>query len=208
MGYRFGVLASQREPVGEQGEESMKERVARIGTIFLVMAKIGCFTFGGGWSIIAQMQVEFVEKRQMMTQEQLVDFMSLSRSFPGIMIINMAVMFGYTAEGVAGALAAAFGLSFPALIAIGIVTYFYTKLHNNIYVLKILNGVRSAVIPIIISAAFKLKGKALTSKTGFVIMCIALVLCAFSPINKVYIVVLGATSGLLIWRGGRTDALS
>lgn len=48
----------------------------RLGTIFYIMAKIGLFTFGGGWSIIAQMQSEFVDKRHWMTEEQVVDYMS------------------------------------------------------------------------------------------------------------------------------------
>ena len=46
------------------------------------MFKIGAFTFGGGWSIIAQMQAEFVDRRGWMTEEQIADYMSLAKSFP------------------------------------------------------------------------------------------------------------------------------
>lgn len=176
--------------------------------IFGTMAKIGCFTFGGGWSIVAQMQEEFVDRRGWITEEQLVDFMSLSRSFPGIMIINISVMFGYTVSGVTGALAAAFGLSLPALLSIAVVTYFYSAMKSNVYVAKILNGVRCAVIPIILSAAWKLKGKALTCKIGYGIMAVALVLCAFTSVNKILVVVMGAASGLLIFRKEKFDAVS
>ena len=63
----------------------------RLGTIFYIMAKIGLFTFGGGWSIIAQMQNEFVDKRRWLTEEQVVDYMSLAKSFQGEIIINMSV---------------------------------------------------------------------------------------------------------------------
>ena len=48
------------------------ERYKRLGIIFYIMAKIGLFTFGGGWSIIAQMQNEFVDKRRWLTEEQVV----------------------------------------------------------------------------------------------------------------------------------------
>ena len=49
------------------------KRYKRLLEIFYVMAKIGLFTFGGGWSIIAQMQNEFVDKRGWMDEEQVVD---------------------------------------------------------------------------------------------------------------------------------------
>lgn len=91
------------------------EKTRRLPAIFFIMMKIGLFTFGGGWSIIAQIQNEFVDKKGWMTEEQIVDYMSLAKSFPGIMIINMSVFCGYTMAGPAGAVAAAFGLSLPAL---------------------------------------------------------------------------------------------
>ena len=67
------------------------DKLKKIGIIMITMFKIGAFTFGGGWSIIAQMQNEFVDRRGWMSEEQIVDYMSLAKSFPGIMIINMSV---------------------------------------------------------------------------------------------------------------------
>jgi len=180
--------------------EEKERKFQRIWTIFAVMFKLGCFTFGGGWSIIAQMQVEFVEKRKWITEEQLLDFTSLSRSFPGIMVINIAVMFGYSVAGFFGAIAAAFGLALPAIVSIGIVTYFYNSLRNNVYAEKILNGIRSAVIPIIISAAVKLREKSLVSKLGYVLMIISLLLCTFTNINKILVVLFGIIVGLIYWK--------
>ena len=52
------------------------EKTKRLPAIFFIMAKIGLFTFGGGWSIIAQIQNEFVDKKGWMTEEQIVDYMS------------------------------------------------------------------------------------------------------------------------------------
>ncbi len=89
-------------------------RAGKLWTMFWIMAKIGCFTFGGGWSIIVQIQHEFVDKRGWMKEEQIIDFMSVAKSLPGIMIVNMSVLCGYAMEGAAGALSAAFGLTAPA----------------------------------------------------------------------------------------------
>lgn len=184
------------------------EKLKRLWMIFIVMAKIGLFTFGGGWSIIMQIQNEFVEKRGLLTEEQIVDYMSLAKSFPGVMIINMSVFCGYTMAGVAGAFAAAIGLSVPALGAIALVTYFYASLKENIYVAKILNGVRSVVIPVIIGAAIKLKKTALKGKSAYVIAAVVFFVCAMTSFNKALIIVIALIAGLMIWRGGIPDDLS
>ncbi len=177
------------------------EKGKRLPAIFFIMAKIGLFTFGGGWSIIAQIQNEFVDKRGWMTEEQIVDYMSLAKSFPGIMIINMAVFCGYAMAGVAGAVVAAFGLSLPALAAIAVVTYFYESLRDNPYVAKVLNGVRSVVIPIIISACVRMWGTALRGRSAWFILIGSFLLCALTGFSKLLLILIALVLGLLIWRG-------
>mgnify|MGYP002508038869 CR=1 FL=1 len=181
-------------------DAGLVSRWRRLAVMFWVMAKIGCFTFGGGWSIIGQMQNEFVEKRKWMTEEQILDFMSLARSFPGIMIINMSVLCGYAMEGVAGAVSAAFGLSMPALFAIGLVAYFYEGLRNNPYVEKVLAGVRCVVIPIILQATWKLRGKSLISAASWVFVTASFLVCAFTSVSKPLVIVAGAVLGFLVFQ--------
>ncbi len=184
------------------------EKLKRLIIIFKTMFKIGLFTFGGGWSIIAQIQNEFVDRRGWMSEEQLVDYMSLAKSFPGIMIINMSVFCGYTMCGVAGAVTAAVGLSTPALLAIAVVTYFYSALRSNIFVARILNGVRSVVIPIIISAALKLKTTAIRGRSAWWILLASFLVCVFTDVNKALVIITALVAGLLIWRGEIPDDLS
>lgn len=185
--------------------EESTSRMKHLWEIFWIMAKIGCFTFGGGWSIVGQMQSEFVERRGWLNEEQIVDYLSIAKSFPGVMIINMSVMCGYAMEGVAGAAAAAFGLSAPALVAIGIVTYFYSSLKSNAYVEKVLSGVRCVVIPIILHAAWRLKKQSMTSEVSWILLIISFVVCAFTSFSKPLVVMAGAVCGLLIWRGEMPD---
>ena len=201
--------------IGKYGMERLRrkddgkmEKTRRLPAIFFIMMKIGLFTFGGGWSIIAQIQNEFVDKKGWMTEEQIVDYMSLAKSFPGIMIINMSVFCGYTMAGAAGAVAAAFGLSLPALAAIAVVTYFYESLRDNIYVAKILNGVRSVVIPIIISACVRMRGTAIRGKSAWVILAVSFVVCTLTGFSKLLLILIALALGLLIWRGRISDDLS
>ena len=195
------------ERAGVYMKEKIAERptIGKLAVMFWTMAKIGCFTFGGGWSIIVQIQHEFVDKRGWMTEEQIIDFMSVAKSFPGIMIVNMSVLCGYAMGGVAGALAAAFGLTAPAIIAIGLVTYFYSSLKANPYVERVLNGVRCVVIPIILQAAWKLRGKSLTSVISYVFLAASFVVCAFTDISKPIVIVAGAVLGLMVCKGGNEN---
>lgn len=64
----------------------MKDRVKKGLELFVFFFKIGCFTFGGGWSILAQMEQEFVDKRKWLTKSELLDMVAVGRSVPGIMI--------------------------------------------------------------------------------------------------------------------------
>ena len=73
------------------GPLEQTEKKARWVELTLTMLKIGLFTFGGGWSIVAQMQKEFVEKRGWLTAEELLDIVAMGRSFPGIMVVNTSV---------------------------------------------------------------------------------------------------------------------
>ena len=103
------------------------------------------------------MQQEFVEKRGWITEEELLDFTSVARSLPGIMIANTSLIFGYHMAGVPGALAAVVGITIPSVVIIALVTLVYDAFRSNPFVLRALTGVRAAVIPIILSAALRLR---------------------------------------------------
>ena len=184
----------------------MKQDCKKLWTIYLIMFKIGALTFGGGWSIITQVQEEFVEKRKWMGEEQIMDYMSLARTFPGIMVVNFSILSGYAMGGFPGAVAAAFGLVSPAILVIAL---FYDSIKNNPFVVRILNGIRSAVIPIILLAAWKLKSRAVTLKLQWLLAAAALLLCAFTQVPKTIVIVLGAFIGFVIQRkGGGDNSLS
>ena len=57
--------------------------------LLLYFIKIGAFTFGSGWSIIAQMEQEFVDKREWMTKSDLLELIAVGKSLPGIMVANI-----------------------------------------------------------------------------------------------------------------------
>lgn len=189
------------------GNETVKKEESMLHVLwvcFILFFKIGLFTFGGGFSIIAQLEEEFVNKRGWLNKDDLLDMVSVARSLPGIMVINLSVLIGYKLKRVVGAIVCAVGLSTPSVIVLSIVTIFYQQFSSNVYVQRAMVGVRAAVVPIIISAAVSLKESAIRVKVQYLIAAGGFALCLFTGMNNLIIVLLGAAVGLIL-KGGNLD---
>lgn len=173
-----------------------KQQLRRTLSIFLTFLKFGCFTFGGGWSIVAQIQKEYVEKQHWITDEELLDFTSVGRSVPGIMIGNTSVLFGYQAAGIPGAVAALLGIVIPPVVIMLGVVYVYDLVKDNLYVARAMVGVRAAVVPIIFSAMQKMFKTGIRDSFGAIVAVAGLCLCLFVRMSNALIVLLGAAAGL------------
>ena len=113
--------------------------------LFLVFLKIGAFTFGGGYAMIAMIQAE-AERHDWLTQEELVDFVALSESTPGPLAVNMATFVGIRTGGVSGAIIATLGIVFPSFIVILIIAKCFEKYKKSKAVGGIMSGLKPAVI--------------------------------------------------------------
>lgn len=159
---------------------------------------IGWYMFGGGWSIIAQIQKDFVEKRREMTSEELLDLVSVGKSIPGLMIGNVAYLFGYHQCGVAGGICSVLGISTAPLLLLGVLTAGYTAFRDNIFVERMLSGVRCVVVPIIFSAALNLRKGAFPKIVCYVLCILSFIAAAAFHVNNVAIVLFGVIAGLLL----------
>jgi chromate transporter len=195
----------------ERSEKKDTSRMRRAAGLFLYFFKVGFYTFGGGWSIVAQIQKEYIEKRHWLTEEELLDITSVGRSLPGLMIGNVSYLFGYHVAGFPGAIACVLGITIPSLLILTVVTWCYNQIKDNIYVSRAMTGVRASVAPIIASAALNLRKGALTDRSGYLLLLLGFGLYLFLGLNCILIVLLGGLLGFLIctWRekkgGARRD---
>lgn len=177
--------------------------------LFLYFLKIGWYTFGGGWSILAQIQNDYVEKKHYITDEELLDITSIGKSLPGVMVGNVTIIFGYHVAGISGALVSLLGMSIPPITILTIVTFIYTSFRDNPYVNSALMGVRACVVPIIISATIRLFPAALKKWYTYIIFGLAIVAMLFTNINPILLVFIGAVIGiafsLMTERRNKTD---
>lgn len=171
---------------------------SRAPGLFLYFFKIGFYTFGGGWSIVAQIQQEYIHKRHWITEEELLDITSVGRSLPGLMIGNVSYLFGYHVAGFPGALASLLGITLPSVIVLTVVTWFYSLFRANPYVSRAMAGVRAAVAPIIASSALGLRQAALSERTGYWFLLLAFGLYLLAGLSCVLIVLLSGALGWLL----------
>lgn len=127
--------------------------------IFLVFAKIGAFTFGGGYAMIPHIEYECVEKRKWLTDDELLELIAVAESTPGPIAINCATYCGYCQGGLAGSAAATFGVVLPSFIIILLLSSLIDYLLTVPLFANAFHGVRIAVGLIILLAAVKMVGK-------------------------------------------------
>lgn len=174
------------------------KKLRDIITLLAEFMRFGLFTFGGGWSIIAQMQQLYVEKKNIITSEELLDLVSVAKSVPGTMIANVAMLYGYRVAGLPGGLVCVFGMCMPPMVVLIIISFFYSTFRDNYWVNAAMQGMQAAVVPIIANAARNLiKGSAKYPPCILVII-VSTALYLFVEINPVFLVVMGIFSGLLI----------
>ena len=174
------------------------KKIKEVFRLFLIFLKLGCFTFGGGWSIVAQMQRIFVEERKSITDEELMDLTSVARSLPGTMVCNVALLFGYRCCGAAGGFACVFGMVLPPFIVVSVITSFYAVFRDNGWITAAMRGIRAAVVPIILSAAVKMVKGAFKFPPCVPVMVVCLILYLVFDMNCVYLVLIGAVCGIAI----------
>ena len=121
--------------------------------LFLIVVKIGAILLGGGYVILPIMKSEFTEKRKLVTEDELINYFTLSQSLPGIIAANMTMFIGYRLKGIAGAIAAMIGVIFVPFWCIVLLASILDKLVNNSYVQGAMWGIGIAVIALILLTA-------------------------------------------------------
>ena len=121
-------------------------------SLFLTFFKIGLFTFGGGYAMIAQIKESIVENKKWLTDDELMEMITIAESTPGPIAINMATYIGYKKKGVLGSAFATLGVVLPSMIIIFIISLFLEEFMKNKFVAFAFKGIKCAVAFLILRA--------------------------------------------------------
>ena len=175
----------------------MKEKTEknRLLTLFLVFFKVGLFTIGGGLAMIPLYRQEFSEKRDWLTDEEMVDIIAMTQSLPGVMAINSAAFVGYRIGKVPGAVIAALGALLPSIIIILAVGIVYAGVFQNEFVIRAFRGVQCALAAMIIASGIKMIKNTIKSRFAAVVAVCAGIWIFFDSTAIIYVIIAAAAAG-------------
>ncbi len=127
--------------------------------LFLSFAKIGLFTFGGGYAMIALIENTCVENRQWITHDEMMNIAVVAESTPGPIAINCATYVGYKQKGFAGALIATIGMILPSFCIIFVISKFLDHFLEISWIAHAFQGIKIAVGILILDAAIRMLQK-------------------------------------------------
>ena len=142
------------------------------------------------------MSREFVEKRNWLTDNDMVDTVAVMQSMPGIIAINMGVLIGYRVAGVIGAVFSVIGVVLPPSIFILIIAMFMKSLSGSETLDHIFLGVRAAVSAMILLSAIKMGKQIIKGKAAAVIAAAGFIAMVFFDVNAIFLVIASAIVGL------------
>lgn len=179
-----------------------------LGTLFFTFFKIGLFTFGGGYAMIALLEEEFIQRRKWLDKDEFLDMTAIAESTPGPVAINSATYLGYKLAKVPGAATATVAVCLPSFLIIYAISLFFEQFTQLTVIANAFKGVQVCVIYLIFSAGVRML-KALDKSpfaTG-VLAAVMLVMVGLSlagvSVSSILLILLSGAAGVAAWLIGR-----
>ncbi len=184
------------------------QEVKSLGTLFFTFFKIGLFTFGGGYAMIALLEEEFIQRRKWLDKDEFLDMTAIAESTPGLVAINSATYLGYKLAKVPGAATATVAVCLPSFLIIYAISLFFEQFTQLTVIANAFKGIQVCVIYLIFSAGVRML-KALDKSpfaTG-VLAAVMLVMVGLSlagvSVSSILLILLSGAAGVAAWLIGR-----
>lgn len=173
--------------------------------LYTAFFRIGGLTFGGGLAMLPMLKYELEDKKQWVTEEELLDYYAIGQCTPGIIAVNVATFVGYKKKGLLGGIVATLGMVSPSLIIVSILALFLEQFLSNPYVAHAVEGIKIVVCALLLHTVVTMAKKNLSNLWGILVAVAAFALAAFSPLPTVCVVIFAGLLGLLLHRLGRRE---
>lgn len=167
--------------------------------LFFAFARIGLFTFGGGYAMLPMLRREVVNKHKWLDDEELLNVFAIGQSTPGIIAINVATFVGTRQKGFAGAVFATLGMVLPSLIIITAIAAGFTEIKDNLYAQKAFAGIRCAVAGLLVIIVSNLIKKATNDYFGYALIALSFCSVVFLKIPAIAVIISGGVLGLIYY---------
>lgn len=179
-----------------------------LATLFFTFFKIGLFTFGGGYAMIALLEEEFIQRRRWLDKDEFLDMTAIAESTPGPVAINSATYLGYKLAGVPGAATATVAVCLPSFLIIYAISLFFEQFTQLTVIANAFKGIQVCVIYLIFSAGVRmLKALDKSPFTTGVLAAVMLVMVGLSlagvSVSSILLILLSGAAGVAAWLIGR-----
>ena len=189
-------------PENETPKERIRRRLKLILKLFLCYIKIGLFTFGGGYAMIALIENEYVRKRRWITTEEFYEIIAIAESTPGPIAINSATFIGFKLVGFWGAFVAVVAVCIPSFVIIFIISLFYDEFMAFTPVQYAFEGIKVGIAILITSAGVGMMKKVKKDVFDWCVFVPALLMVTLFDIfnidfSSVYLILIGIAIGIV-----------
>lgn len=164
--------------------------------LFYIFAKIGLTTFGGGYAMLPILKREIVDKYNLATEDELMDYYAIGQCTPGIISVNTATFIGHKNAGILGAIIATLGIVTPSFLIILLIAAFLENFAKIPLVQHAFNGINVCVSALIFTAVLSLWKKNIPNRTALLLFLLAFLLNFFLKLSPIEIIVIAAILGL------------
>ena len=184
------------------------QEVKSLGTLFFTFFKIGLFTFGGGYAMIALLEEEFIQRRKWLDKDEFLDMTAIAESTPGPVAINSATYLGYKLAKVPGAATATVAVCLPSFLIIYAISLFFEQFTQLTVIANAFKGIQVCVIYLIFSAGVRmLKSLDRSPFATGVLAAVMLVMVGLSlagvGLSSILLILLSGAAGVAAWLIGR-----
>ena len=165
--------------------------------LFITFFKIGLFTFGGGGVMIAWMQDELVRNRKWVNDNDFLDYYAIAQCTPGIIAVNVATLIGYDIRKRVGATLATIAVILPSVIVITLIAAILPDFLKNDTIVHAFNGIKAAVVAIIINVTIGMLRKSVKDKIGWFIFLSAFLLLVLLSPSPILMILYGCIIGVI-----------
>lgn len=180
--------------------ENVNKKISLL-ELFLTFFRINAITFGGGYTIVVVLRDEFMSKKKIISEDEMLDLVAIAQSGPGAMAINTSVLTGYKLRGPLGALVCMLASVAPCIIIITIISHFYQEFRSNFFVNAALSGMSGVIAAVLVITTYNMGKNVLKQRPRFsaVVMAAAFIMSYFFNINSGLIVFVFGVIGLVLF---------
>ncbi len=168
--------------------------------LFWSFLRIAALVIGGGYAIIAAAQQEFVHRRRWLTEDDVLEMITITQTVPGIIACNAAAYIGWRISGYFGALAAMTGAVLPSLAVIMLIAAGMREISGVLEAPPVqgaFKGLISCIVGMVIVTALKMRKKAVKELFGWSVAAVCFAGMMIFKLNPVCLILAAVAAGII-----------